>query len=629
VFAFRRAIRSASWNGYQVKLKLDTAQTCFLHIDCLKVREKNLNNSLTICSQSKRRTMSFARKMWLPLLLVTWLVLCYLPSFAMPPHPDLEDKMRSGEVPVPKHLLDPRYMQERGIEQPILHPASEVYPTGTGPVGTFKTLALLVRFSDNPSSVNASFFDTLIFENQNRCVRHYYQEVSYGLLDIVTVDLPSTVGWNMAPQTYAYYVNGNYALGSYPHNSQKLVEDLADLVDPFVDFSEYDNDSDGYVDALIVVHAGTGAELTRDHDQIWSHMWGVTWSWSSSNLKDGVRVWEYTIQPEYWYSPYDMTLGVYCHELGHIFGLPDLYDYGNDSYGVGRWSLMAYGAWNGSMGNSPAHPDAWCMTRLGYVTPTTIVSNTIGMKIPNIENSPVAYKVWTSGSPANEYFLVANTQRVSYDLGLPHSGLTIWHVDESISDYGANDNQWYPGYTSYGHYKVALEQSDGLWQLEKKLSYGNSGDPYPGYFTQQTFNGSTTPNSNDYAGTETYVAVTNISNSGDTMTCDISVSPADVKEDYAHESPSDYFLKQNYPNPFNPQTKIEYFIPLAGHVRLEIFNVLGEKVQILVDERQERGTHVVSWNGNNDQGMFVSNGIYFFRLSADNFEKTNRMLLLK
>lgn len=598
------------------------------------MRKANQMKNLTFESRASRidtslATVKRASILLFVLLVISTLAIGNLLSFAMPPHPDFEDKMRAGVVPVPEHLLNPRLMQERGIDRPVLHPQSEIYPTGTGPVGPYRALVLLARFSDNPSSVNASFFDTLIFANQPKCVHHYYQEVSYGTLDIVTVDLPSATDWNTAPQTYAYYVNGQYGLGSYPHNSQRLVEDLVDIVDPAVNFSDYDNDHDGYVDVLIVIHAGPGAELTGELNDMWSHAWGVTWSWSTSNLKDGVRIWDYTVEPEYWLSPYDMTLGVYCHELGHVFGLPDLYDYGYDSYGVGVWSLMSYGSWNGSYGDSPAHPDVYCMTKLGYVTPTVVVSNTSGAKIPAIENSPVAYQLWTPGSPANEYFLVANSRKVGYDSALPYAGLLIWHVDESISDYGANDHQWYPGYSSYGHYKVALEQADGLWQLEKKLSYGNSGDPYPGNLIQRTFDGATTPNSNGYGGTETYVAVTNVSNSNDTMTADFTVRPADVKDELTENSPSDYILRQNYPNPFNPQTKIEYFIPRGGHIKLEIFNVLGEKVKILIEGQQPRGAHQVSWDGTNEQGRPVSNGIYFYQLSTENFEKTNQMILLK
>jgi immune inhibitor A len=553
-------------------------------------------------------------------------------SLAMPPHPDVETKVRLGEVKLPAHLLNPRSAQENGIDQPSVHPKSEVYPYGTGPVGNYRVLVLLVEFSDNLSVVNPSFFDTLVFENLVGCVRHFYQEVSYGALDIITVDLPSATGWQTAPQTYAYYVNAQNGLGSYPQNCQKLVEDLADLVDPIVDFSAYDNDTDGYVDALVVVHAGEGAEFTGSPNDIWSHKWGVTYSWSSSNLKDGVRVWEYTMQPEFWVASYDMTCGVYCHELGHVFGLPDLYDTEYSSYGIGDWSLMAGGSWNGTLGNSPAHPDAWCMCQLGYVTPTVLSSNTTGVSIPAIENLPTVYKLWTSGSPLNEYFLVSNRQLIGYDSALPYQGLLIWHVDDNLADYGANDDEWYPGHTAYGHYKVALEQSDGLWKLESTIPFGfvnYSGHPYPGAPGNRDFHGGTLPNSRSYSDAETWVAVSNISDPGPVMTCDLFVSPSDVEDEQTESSPNSFSLKQNYPNPFNPHTRIEYWIPKRSHIKVEIFNVLGEKIKTLVDGEKERGLHTVNWDGASQQGVPVANGIYLYQLQADEFVNTNKMVLLR
>jgi immune inhibitor A len=491
-------------------------------------------------------------------------------------------------------------------------------------------LMLLVDFTDNASSVNASFFDTLGFEEQFGTIRDYYQKVSYVALDIITVNLPSATGWYTAPQTYSYYVNAQNGLGAYPQNSQRLVEDLIALVDPVVDFSDYDNDSDGDVDALMVVHAGPGAELTASDHDIWSHKWSVPWPWTAA---DGVTVKDYAMQPEYWLSPYDMTCGVYCHELGHVFGLPDLYDTDYSSYGVGDWSLMAGGSWNGWLGGSPAHPDAWCMNRLGYVTATTVVSNTTGAQVPAIETSPVAYKLWTSGSPGDEYFLVSNRQKTGYDSALPYHGLLIWHVDEAVSDGGANNNEWYPGYTAFGHYKVALEQSDGLWELEKTVPFaavGYSNDPYPGMLDQRTFADDSLPNSKSYADAQTHVSVENISNSGDTMTCDFYVSPAGVEDEFGENAPSDYTLGQNYPNPFNPVTEIEYSVRREGHVKLEIFNLLGQKLQTLVDEEVPLGTHRVSWDGTDAHGGSVSTGVYLYRLETDgNYQETNKMILLK
>jgi len=93
--------------------------------------------------------------------------------------------------------------------------------------------------------------------------------------------------------------------------------------------------------------------------------------------------------------------------------------------------------------------------------------------------------------------------------------------------------------------------------------------------------------------------------------------------------PSDYALGQNYPNPFNPATTIEFSVPNSGPVRLEVFNVLGQKVVTLVDEVKTAGTWRVRWNSGDSFGGRAASGLYFYRLTAPGFMSTKRMVLLK
>jgi hypothetical protein len=93
--------------------------------------------------------------------------------------------------------------------------------------------------------------------------------------------------------------------------------------------------------------------------------------------------------------------------------------------------------------------------------------------------------------------------------------------------------------------------------------------------------------------------------------------------------PTTYVLSQNYPNPFNPSTQIRYGLPEASHVTLTIYNMIGQEVVRLVDDVQAEGYHVVRWNGTNDFGNTVSTGMYIFRLTAEGFVQTKKMMLLK
>jgi immune inhibitor A len=433
-------------------------------------------------------------------------------SSAMPPHERVLEMIESGQVKRPFFMENPDFFRQRGIDQskPQKHAALD------HPTGPFKVLAILVTFSDHPSQVAPTYFDNLIYGTTGNTVKDYYQEVSYAILDIVTVNLPSSLGWRQMPQTYAYYVDGNYGFGSWPNNAQKLTEDAVQAANSSVNFADYDNDNSGFVDALYIIHTGPGAEWTGNVNDIWSH----AWSCFVPQLVDGVWVTEYSMEPEYWSSPGDMTCGVYVHELGHVFGLPDFYDYDYDSRGLGSWTVMAGGSWNGNRGNSPAHLDAFSRVFLGFTTAINVTANLTAAPFPAVEDTGVVYRLWTNGQGGAQYFLAENRQQTGFDSALPSEGLMIYHVDENVH---GNDDQWYPGYTDFGHYQVALEQADGDWDLEHDTNGGDSGDPYPGSANNRTFNDTSTPDSKGYNFATTYVGVTNISNNGQNMTADLAV----------------------------------------------------------------------------------------------------------
>jgi|GEM_PF-1278008 len=103
----------------------------------------------------------------------------------------------------------------------------------------------------------------------------------------------------------------------------------------------------------------------------------------------------------------------------------------------------------------------------------------------------------------------------------------------------------------------------------------------------------------------------------------------DARGKHIASIPKTYELFQNYPNPFNPETQIRYDLPVSGHVKLTVYNVLGQKVKVLVDGIQDAGHKSVIWNGKDNAGQEVASGIYFYKIRAENFQKTKKMLLLK
>jgi M6 family metalloprotease-like protein len=249
----------------------------------------------------------------------------------------------------------------------------------TADVETLHCLIILVDFDDmtHESGFHSEppNFDTLLFSLGLRnpgSMADYYDETSYGQAYLTG----QVTRWYRMPQLYSYYVDGQRGFGSYPHNAQKLTEDAITAADPDIDYSLYDNSGDGEVDALFVVHAGPGYEDTGNLNYIHSHAWVM----SRRFYLDGVELYRYSMEPEETASNRLVTIGVFCHEFGHVLGLPDLYDYDYDSQGVGDWSVMAGGCWGGG-GARPVHFDAWSKYQLGFAVPTIPASNLIHEQI--------------------------------------------------------------------------------------------------------------------------------------------------------------------------------------------------------------------------------------------------------
>ena len=102
-----------------------------------------------------------------------------------------------------------------------------------------------------------------------------------------------------------------------------------------------------------------------------------------------------------------------------------------------------------------------------------------------------------------------------------------------------------------------------------------------------------------------------------------------VEEFHPGARPGEFVLHQNVPNPFNAGTSIHYVLPEAGEVRLEVYNILGQRVNVLADGRQDAGAHVVRWDGRDDQGRQLSSGIYLCRLSSEDGISMRKMVLVR
>ncbi|MEO6917117.1 MAG: M6 family metalloprotease domain-containing protein, partial [Chitinophagaceae bacterium] len=355
--------------------------------------------------------------------------------------------------------------------------------------GVVRVIVILADFSDKPMTTPKEHFEDLFFsvgKVATGSVREYYREVTHGKIDIQG----EVVGAYRMPKTIAQYAHGDSGTGNTLPNARTLAKDAAVAANPAINFANYDNDKDGFVDAFIVIHAGRGGEETGNANDIWSHKWVLD---GGAYNADGSRIYAYLTVPE------DCKLGVCAHELGHLlFGFPDLYDADYSSEGIGNWCLMAGGSWNNG-GLTPAHPSAWCKAQQNWVTTVNQVGNQDGITIEDVKTGFKVHRLWKNGTAGKEYFLVENRQKTLFDKFLPGSGLLIWHIDEAIS-----------GNTNDSHYQVALMQADGKKDLEKNANRGDAGDCFPGTAAKKDFTDSSTPGSKSYAGSATSVSVTNI-----------------------------------------------------------------------------------------------------------------------
>ncbi|MBC7912511.1 MAG: M6 family metalloprotease domain-containing protein [Pyrinomonadaceae bacterium] len=208
--------------------------------------------------------------------------------------------------------------------------------------GNRKTILLLIKYPDLPNTYSAATLTDMMNLSNYRgtgSFRDYYVKSSYGKLDVET----DVFGWYTAAQPYAYYGRQNGDA-----RATKLVREAIDAAEAAgVDFSKYDNDGNGSLDGVIVIHSGPGAEEGSQNQYIWSHRWQLV-SGGNQVSNDGVFINDYIINPETrLFSGGIVGIGVFCHEFGHLLGLPDLYDISQVSEGVGEWSLMGGGGWLG------------------------------------------------------------------------------------------------------------------------------------------------------------------------------------------------------------------------------------------------------------------------------------------
>jgi M6 family metalloprotease-like protein len=438
---------------------------------------------------------------------------------------------------------DPRAFTYRRALQPMAQRVRQarlkVYASGAAAApapgvaveGRQSIPVLSLKFRDTGTDpIDVRQLQTQLFDGPwpTGTMTEFYKEMSYGRFEVNGQVLPFKTLKNRR-NFYTSTCNGLCQQARVPDMLKETLTLNAGL-----DWGRFDNDGpdgrpnsgddDGFVDFVAFVQPNVGGECGAN-PHIWSHRFSLSgWSvtpFATTSAKSGggtIMVDDYVIMPAKACDGKTMIqIGVFAHEFGHAFGLPDLYDTDDDngtSEGAGNWCLMAAGSWGGD-GNSPqrpAHMSAWAKTFLGWVLPSLQTGALASASIKDVESNPAAIKVPIS---TTQYYLIENRQKNLFDDKLPIGGLLVWKINDTVVTAGLPTNQVNANESNQG---VELVEADGRKDLDSAANRGDDGDPFPGSRNVRAFDNTTKPAS---MGT---LALCEISATGATMTARMPMS---------------------------------------------------------------------------------------------------------
>jgi M6 family metalloprotease-like protein len=429
--------------------------------------------------------------------------------------------------------------------------AAAPVPASAAVTGVFKVPAVLFKFKDtNTFPFGAAQYDSVLFgatppSGRPYTYRSYYRQMSTGLLDIQG----QSYGPAQLDSNEVYYTGDTSALcrSQNPFNSTncdgifsnaalaRMQAGLAEAlrkVNLTVDFSPY-ADTSGFVPMVVFLQPALGGECgprSAPENHFWSHRYFLQTTFVTTNPDpnhpgQNVKISDYILEPGVGGASSCnvteiMPIGTVAHETGHGFGLPDLYDTGFATEGVGEYSLM--GAGNYSSPFSPSRMDAWSLSQLGWVTLVPLGTSGAYTFGAGATSDTVFVVRPTGANTRGESFLFENRQAVQSDSAMlrihcqvwyrasspPAScggGLLVWHVDSTqLAQHGINGDNRVNAGAIHG---LALLQADGFGNLDWNpngrctgspvagcSNRGDAGDLYPGPTGNRALGSTTQPN---------------------------------------------------------------------------------------------------------------------------------------
>jgi len=461
--------------------------------------------------------VSFSDHLLRATFLLVWMAALAMPAAAVMPSP-------AGTIPPEvAAAFDARLFE--------LPPAGD--RLGTSAVQTvWNVPVILVGFSDQPLGAAAyggptptQYFNRTLFDTtgvtSTGSVFDYYRWASGNRIRVVGKVVASV----SLAQAKNYYANNSWGFGTQPpRNTYGFVSAALHYADSSVDWRPFDQNNDGFVDMLWVIHSGLPGEVTVARDNLWSVTSRLT-SWGGESFRTStsmpgapaihMRVDRFSVLPEFSSirPGQPAEIGIFCHEFGHALGLPDLYDTGTlgggANLGTGNWSLMSTGGY-GADGRSPefpAHLGAWPLRWLGWRESIRPAYDTL-MVQGSLEGGAPLVEFWFQGEANHEYFLIENRQREGFDRNLPEEGLIVYYVDESVMTPVAVAANRINSGCRLG---LRLLEADGFGDLIAGRNRGESRDPFPGSLGRTGIDDGTRP-STQAASPDCYPALGAVTN---------------------------------------------------------------------------------------------------------------------